>query len=135
MYTDIVTTGQEVLDPPASVARGKQEFLISLLQHSLFHKDMPRVTVGVAGNSEVLEVLRDGGLLLRDFTAPARYWLVFPEAPPGASSFWVQFECQPPKEDDEAEHELKLAHQHGLALANLRSQHLTSWRTFSSGRK
>jgi hypothetical protein len=134
MYTDVVESGNEVLELAESVAKGMQRFLLALLNRTLFNEPVEPVSVGAAGPCQVLEALQDGSMLLRSFDAPARYWLVFPDAPHGACSYWVQFDCLPPQDEGEEVYKLKLDRQHAEALSHLRGQRLRTVSAFAANR-
>lgn len=72
MYTDVESSGKKLLEYDDTVRVGKQRFLFSHLQHSLFKNPLEQVLVSVAGgNCLILESLDDGGLLLRAYDCTA----------------------------------------------------------------
>ena len=51
MYTDVESSGKKLLEYDDTVRVGKQRFLFSHLQHSLFKNPLEQVLVSVAGGN------------------------------------------------------------------------------------
>lgn len=135
MFTDVVGCGKEKQELTDSVTNGKYEFLLMLLQNSLLQKPLEPVCIAdVKRRYRILEVLSDGSLLLLSYDAPAKYWLMFPDAAAGASTYWVQFSCAPPDEGDDYILQIKGAQQRAAALTHLRGQQLRDVNSLAANR-